>query len=136
MLQTWVRWFRRRLTQNPSGDHPSEFRFWSDVHCQKKAEPKTAPAASQAGLGSIENYLALCPHICMPLHYQLVLDNFSNFRLYGQHRRGATAEQLAIQHKMSAVEVTERIEAGRLCMEKQVRVEDVHAPCRTVDSIA
>ena len=106
MLLTWVRWSRRRLRQN------------------------------QAGFGSIENYLALCPHICMPLHYQLVLDNFSNFRLYGQHRRGATAEQLAIQHKMSAVEVTERIEAGRLCMEKQVRVEDVHAPCRTVDSIA
>jgi hypothetical protein len=100
-----------------------------------KRNRETAPAASPAGFGSLENYVAPCARICMILGYQLVLDNFSNFRLYGQHRRGATADQLAIQHKMPATEVTERIEAGRLYMEKQVRVEDVHAPCRTVASV-
>jgi hypothetical protein len=70
----------------------------------------------------------------MPFGYKLVLDNFSNFRLYAQHRRGATVEQLAAQYKMSTLLVTERIEAARLCLEKQVRIEDVHAPLQTAHS--
>ena len=61
----------------------------------------------------------------MPLSYKLVLDNFSGFRLYAQHRRGATVEQLAVQYKTSPLVVTERIEAARLCLEEQVRIGDV-----------
>jgi hypothetical protein len=68
----------------------------------------------------------------MPFGYEFVLDNFSGLRLYAQHRRGITVEQLAVQHKMSTLVVTERIEAARLCIEKQVRLGDVHAAVQTV----
>ena len=45
------------------------------------------------------------------------------FRLYSEHKRGATPAQLAATFAVSVPWVEERIEAARLCIEKQVRVE-------------
>jgi hypothetical protein len=63
----------------------------------------------------------------MPSRYKFALDNFSNFRLYALHSKGTTVEQLAALYKMSAPVVAEHIEAARLCLEKQVRIE-AHEP--------
>ena len=48
------------------------------------------------------------------------------FRLYAEHKRGATPAQLAAAFALSVPYIEERIEATRLMIEKQVRVELVN----------
>jgi hypothetical protein len=46
--------------------------------------------------------------------------------LYAEHKKGATAAQLAETFSLSVPWIEERIEATRLMVEKQVRVELVN----------
>src|SRR6201986_5118804 len=48
------------------------------------------------------------------------------FRLYAEHKRGATSAQLAAAFDLPRAWVEERVEAARLCIEKQIRVELVN----------
>jgi hypothetical protein len=59
----------------------------------------------------------------MPTGCEFVLDHFFSLRLYALHSRGFTVEQLAAQYKTSVPVISERIEAARLSIEKQVRIE-------------
>lgn len=56
----------------------------------------------------------------------LLSQDYLPFRLYAEHKRGATPEQLAAAFAMSVSWIEERIEATRLMVEKQVRVELVN----------
>jgi hypothetical protein len=56
----------------------------------------------------------------------LLYDNYLPFRLYAEHKNGATPAQLAAAFAVSVQWVEERIEAARLCIEKQVRLELVN----------
>ena len=56
----------------------------------------------------------------------LLYDNYLPFRLYAEHKNGATPAQLAAAFAVSVHWVEERIEAARLCIEKQVRLELVN----------
>ena len=56
----------------------------------------------------------------------LLYDNYLPFRLYAEHKNGATLAQLAADFSLSVQWVEERIEAARLCIEKQVRLELVN----------
>lgn len=61
-----------------------------------------------------ETLLALLAHDYLP------------FRLYAEHKRGASSAQLAAAFARSVPWIEERIEATRLMVEKQVRVELVN----------
>ncbi len=50
-------------------------------------------------------------------------DDYLPFRLYSEHRRGATPAELAAAFALSIPWVEERLEAVRLCVEKQLRFE-------------
>jgi hypothetical protein len=54
---------------------------------------------------------------------ELLSSDYLPFRLYSEHKRGATPAQLAATFALSVPWVEERIEAARLCIEKQVRLE-------------
>jgi hypothetical protein len=57
------------------------------------------------------------------------------FRLYADHQYGLTVEELACLANKPAHWVAERIEAMRLCLEKQIRLElvsDTVAPADIV----
>ena len=56
----------------------------------------------------------------------LLSHDYLPFRLYAEHKRGATSAQLAAAFARSVPWVEERIEATRLMVEKQVRVELVN----------
>jgi hypothetical protein len=45
------------------------------------------------------------------------------FRLYADHKHGMTVEELAYLSNKSVYWVQERIEAMRLCLEKQIRFD-------------
>jgi hypothetical protein len=47
------------------------------------------------------------------------------FRLYAEHAQGISTEGLAERYAYSPTWVAERIEAARLCLERQVRVETI-----------
>jgi hypothetical protein len=53
------------------------------------------------------------------------------FRLYADHKHGLSVEELACLSNKSVYWVQERIEAMRLCLEKQVRL-DLTADLTTV----
>ena len=62
-------------------------------------------------------------HKCMPENaLELLSSDYLPFRLYAEHKRGATPVQLAAAFSLSETWVAERIEAARLCIEKQIRV--------------
>jgi hypothetical protein len=50
-------------------------------------------------------------------------EDYLPFRLYTEHKRGATPAQLAATFSLSEPWIEERLEAVRLCVEKQIRVE-------------
>ena len=50
-------------------------------------------------------------------------DEYLPFRLYADHKSGSTAAEIAAEYGLSITWVEERIEAARLCIEKQVRLE-------------
>jgi hypothetical protein len=56
----------------------------------------------------------------------LLSQDYLPFRLYAEHKKGATAAQLAETFSLSVPWIEERIEATRLMVEKQVRVELVN----------
>ena len=56
----------------------------------------------------------------------LLSNDYLPFRLYAEHKRGATSAQLAAAFARSVPWIEERIEATRLMVEKQVRVELVN----------
>lgn len=45
------------------------------------------------------------------------------FRLYAEHTQGTSLDGLAKRYAYSPSWIAERIEAARLCLERQVRVE-------------
>lgn len=57
--------------------------------------------------------------------YELLYEKYFPFRLYADFKRGATVQSLANKYLMSAPWIEERIEAARLCIEKQVRIDIV-----------
>jgi hypothetical protein len=59
----------------------------------------------------------------MTSEYEILFDRYFPFRLYAEHARGKTTQELAAEYNVSAGWVEERIEAARLCIEKQVRIE-------------
>lgn len=56
------------------------------------------------------------------LHNNL-FDEYLPFRLYADHKQGSTVNELAREFSLPASWVAERIEAARLCIEMQVRLE-------------
>lgn len=54
--------------------------------------------------------------------YELLFDGYFPFKLYADSLRGLTADQLAATYGMPSHWIAERIEAARLCLEKQVRI--------------
>jgi len=50
-------------------------------------------------------------------------DEYLPFRLYADFKDGSTVEELAAQFSLHPCWVKERIEAARLCIEKQIRLE-------------
>lgn len=50
-------------------------------------------------------------------------DEYLPFRLYADYKQGATVEELSTSYSLPAYWIAERIEATRLCIEKQVRLE-------------
>jgi hypothetical protein len=70
-----------------------------------------------------ERKLRRCALKCMPENaLELLSSDYLPFRLYAEHKRGATPVQLAAAFSLSETWVVERIEAARLCIEKQIRV--------------
>ncbi len=60
----------------------------------------------------------------MPADLLTVLyDEYLPFRLYADFKSGSTADQIAAEYGLAPTWVEERIEAARLCIEKQVRLE-------------
>ncbi|MBV9084690.1 MAG: hypothetical protein JOZ62_18595 [Acidobacteriaceae bacterium] len=55
--------------------------------------------------------------------YELLYDSYFPFRLYADFRRGLTLDELAKEYSMPARWIEERLEAARLCVEKQIRIE-------------
>jgi hypothetical protein len=58
--------------------------------------------------------------------FSVLYDDYLPFRLYAEHKRGATPAQLAAAFALSVPWIEERLEAVRLCLEKQIRVEVVN----------
>lgn len=50
-------------------------------------------------------------------------DEYLPFRLYADYKQGATIEELSTNFSLPVHWVAERIEAARLCIEKQVRLD-------------
>ena len=55
--------------------------------------------------------------------YELFYDSYLPFRLYADFRHGLTPEELGHEYCMPVRWIEERVEAARLCLEKQVRIE-------------
>jgi len=62
----------------------------------------------------------------MTSQYNVLFDSYFPFRLYAENLRGKTPEKLATEYAVSASWIKERIEAARLCIEKQIRIEPHH----------
>jgi Mor family transcriptional regulator len=54
--------------------------------------------------------------------YELLYDTYFPFRLYSDAAHGMSIVQLAQHYGMSPPWIEARIEAARLCIEKQVRI--------------
>ncbi len=54
--------------------------------------------------------------------FDLLYDEYFPFRLYADYMLGRTPSELAAEFGLSETWVTERVEAVRLCIEKQVRL--------------
>jgi hypothetical protein len=46
-----------------------------------------------------------------------------SFRLYAEHVKGSSLDQMATRHGISSASVAERIELARVCVEKKTRIE-------------
>ena len=55
--------------------------------------------------------------------YDLLQDEYFPFYLYSEFKRGETIEALAIKYSLGLSWVKESIEAARLCIENEVRIE-------------
>jgi hypothetical protein len=58
--------------------------------------------------------------------FDLYYDEYFPFRLYADYKRGATVDQIAREFSLPVYWVEERLEAVRLCVERQVRLDVVH----------
>lgn len=54
--------------------------------------------------------------------FDLLYDEYFPFRLYADYMLGRTPSQLAAEFGLSETWIAERVEAVRLCIEKQVRL--------------
>lgn len=54
--------------------------------------------------------------------FDLLYDEYFPFRLYADYMLGRTPTELAAEFGMSETWIAERVEAVRLCIEKQVRL--------------
>ncbi|HEY1213600.1 MAG TPA: hypothetical protein VGE93_08210 [Bryobacteraceae bacterium] len=59
--------------------------------------------------------------------FDLLYDEYFPFRLYADYMLGRSAKELAVEFSLSENWIAERIEAVRLCVEKQVRLNLVTA---------
>ena len=50
-------------------------------------------------------------------------DEYLPFRLYADHKSGSSSAEIAAEYRLPVFWVEERIEAARLCIEKQIRLE-------------
>jgi hypothetical protein len=55
--------------------------------------------------------------------WSLLYDEYLPFRLYSDHRQGVSIDQLAGSLGLPVPWIQERIEAARLCIEKQERIK-------------
>ena len=55
--------------------------------------------------------------------WSLLYDEYLPFRLYSDHKQGVSVNQLAGSLGLPAPWIQERIEAARLCIEKQERIK-------------
>ncbi len=55
--------------------------------------------------------------------WSLLYDEYLPFRLYSDHKQGVPVDQLAGSLGLPAPWIQERIEAARLCIEKQARIK-------------
>jgi hypothetical protein len=53
----------------------------------------------------------------------LLFDEYLPFRLYADHKNGKSLNDLATEFLLPAPWIEERIQAARLCIEKQIRLE-------------
>jgi hypothetical protein len=58
-----------------------------------------------------------------PPNYESLYDSYFPFRLYADYKRGTTVQTLASRYSMPVQWIEERVEAVRLCLEKQIRIE-------------
>ena len=54
--------------------------------------------------------------------YEVLFDSYFPFRLYADSVQGLTPDQLALKYGLSSQWIEERIEAARLCIQKQIRI--------------
>ena len=59
----------------------------------------------------------------MSAAYELLFDEYFPIRLYAEHKRGIPLPVLARLYSAPADALAERIEAARLLIEKQIRIE-------------
>jgi hypothetical protein len=59
----------------------------------------------------------------MSAAYELLFDEYFPIRLYAEHKRGIPLRVLARLYSAPADALAERIEAARLLIEKQIRIE-------------
>lgn len=55
--------------------------------------------------------------------WSLLYDEYLPFRLYSDHKQGVSIDQLAGSLGLPAPWIQERIDAARLCIEKQERIK-------------
>ena len=74
---------------------------------------------------ALESYRNVPALLGMPTDVLLnnLFDEYLPFRLYADHKGGSTVNELAKEFSLPASWVAERIEAARLCIEMQVRLE-------------
>lgn len=62
-------------------------------------------------------------YMAQAARYELLYETYFPFRLYADFKRGATVQSLASEYLMPVPWIEERIEAARVCIEKQVAIE-------------
>jgi len=68
--------------------------------------------------------------------FDLLYDEYFPFRLYADYMLGRSPAELAVDFGLSENWITERIEAVRLCIEKQVRLNLVSPAVKPVPFVS
>ncbi len=76
--------------------------------------------------------------VCMAANsgFDLLVHEYLPFRLYSDYKNGMTPKELATYFSLLVHWVEERIEAARLCIEKQIRLEFSSAARETVPELS